>query len=61
LPSDITATNRYPFRAQTMARPMPMLPLVNSTTVPPGRSRPSSSASSMIRSATRSLTLPPGL
>src|SRR5436190_6374757 len=37
-----------------------MLPLVSSTTVPPGRSRPSRSASATIRSATRSLTLPPG-
>ena len=38
-----------------------MLPLVGSTIVPPGRSRPAFSASSTIRSAMRSLTLPPGL
>jgi len=37
------------------------LPLVGSTIVPPGWSRPDFSASSTIRSAIRSLTLPPGL
>jgi hypothetical protein len=38
-----------------------VLPLVGSTIVPPGRSRPVFSASSTMRSAMRSLTLPPGL
>jgi hypothetical protein len=38
-----------------------VLPLVGSTIVPPGRSRPARSASSIIRSAIRSLTEPPGL
>ena len=39
---------------------MPVLPAVPSTIVPPGRSSPFSSASVMIASAARSLTLPPG-
>ena len=38
-----------------------MLPLVGSTIVPPGWSRPAFSASSTMRSAMRSFTLPPGL
>jgi hypothetical protein len=54
LPRDITATNVYPFTPQTMARPVPVLPLVSSTTVRPGRRRPSASASSMICRAIRS-------
>ena len=37
-----------------------MLPLVGSTIVPPGRSFPSRSAASIIRSPMRSFTLPPG-
>src|SRR2546425_12824858 len=40
---------------------MPVLPLVGSTSVPPGFSAPVRSASSIIASAMRSLTLPPGL
>src|SRR5262245_5906716 len=44
-----------------MARPMPVLPLVGSTTVAPGLSTPRRSASSIIPTAVRSLTLPPGL
>src|SRR3954467_11522600 len=39
---------------------MPVLPAVPSTTVPPGLSRPFFSASSMIASAARSFTEPPG-
>ena len=38
-----------------------MLPDVGSTIVPPGFSRPSRSAASIIATATRSFTLPPGL
>ena len=38
-----------------------MLPLVGSTIVPPGLSAPEASASSIIRSAMRSFTEPPGL
>ena len=38
-----------------------MLPDVGSTIVPPGRNSPEASAASIIRTAMRSLTLPPGL
>src|SRR3954463_11760625 len=44
-----------------IARPVPVLPEVGSTIVPPGRRRPSASAASTIRIATRSLIEPPGL
>src|SRR5918998_6507723 len=44
-----------------IARPVPVLPEVGSTIVPPGLSRPSASAASTIRIATRSLIEPPGL
>src|ERR1700678_819341 len=47
--------------AHTSARPMPVLPLVGSTTTPPGLSFPARSASSIIASAMRSLTDPAGL
>ncbi len=47
--------------AQTTARPMPVLPLVASTTVWPGCSKPFSSASSMTPSASLSFTDPAGL
>src|SRR5579885_187051 len=40
---------------------MPMLPLVGSVMIPPGRSSPCVSASQIIWKATRSFTLPPGL
>ena len=40
---------------------MPVLPLVGSTIVPPGCSAPEASASSIIRTAMRSFTEPPGL
>ena len=56
-----TKTQRYPLRCATRASPTPVLPLVGSTIVPPGRRRPAFSASSTIRRAMRSLTLPPGL
>src|SRR5215211_3638882 len=44
-----------------IARPVPVLPEVGSMIVPPGFSRPSASAASTIRIATRSLIEPPGL
>ena len=44
-----------------MARPVPVLPDVGSTMVPPGLSLPSRSAASMSATATRSLIEPPGL
>jgi hypothetical protein len=44
-----------------IARPMPVLPDVGSTMVPPGFSSPDASAASIIFSAMRSFTLPPGL
>src|SRR5512144_1196742 len=44
-----------------MARPMPVLPLVASTTVCPGLSSPFFSASSMTPRASRSFTEPSGL
>src|SRR6266536_4121433 len=40
---------------------MPVLPLVASTTSPPGARRPSRSAASIIDAAMRSFTEPPGL
>ena len=43
-----------------MASPTPVLPEVGSTIVPPGRSRPSRSAASIIASPMRSLFDPPG-
>ena len=39
--SAMVTTSGYPFWAHTMARPMPVLPLVASTTVWPGLSGPS--------------------
>src|ERR671912_913129 len=44
-----------------IARPVPVLPEVGSMIVPPGRRRPSRSAASTSRIATRSLIEPPGL
>src|SRR5206468_1072605 len=44
-----------------MASPVPVLPEVGSTIVPPGRSFPSRSAASIRAVATRSLIEPPGL
>src|SRR5215813_291951 len=59
--SGITQTSRYPRSLATMARLMPVLPLVGSKIVSPGRNRPSASAARTIHSAARSLTLPVGL
>ncbi len=44
-----------------MARAMPVLPLVASTIVPPGLSRPEASAASTIETPIRSFTLLAGL
>ena len=46
---------------QTIARPVPVFPLVSSTTVCPAFSSPDARASLMISSAIRSFLLPPGL
>ena len=43
-----------------MASPSPVLPLVPSTMVPPGFSRPSASAASIMAIPMRSFTEPPG-
>src|SRR5678815_2438836 len=59
--SGIVRMTRYPLDAATIARPIPVLPLVGSTMVPPGFSRPSCSAFSIMLSPIRSFTLPPGL
>ena len=58
--SGITITVRKPMDAPTSARPMPVLPAVPSTIVPPGRSEPSAMACRMMLSAARSLTDWPG-
>lgn len=47
---------RYPRTAPTSARPTPVLPEVGSMMVPPGRSRPSRSAASIMATAIRSFT-----
>src|SRR5215217_1138662 len=51
----------YPRCWATRARPMPVLPLVGSTIVPPGFRAPLASAASTMRTAMRSFTDPPGL
>src|SRR5919197_484503 len=57
----MTKMHRYPLMAAAIARPWPVLPDVGSTIVPPGFSRPSRSAASIIGRPIRSFTLPPGL
>src|SRR5688572_25553856 len=59
--SAMLTTSGHPFCAHTMARPMPVLPLVASITVCPGLSLPVRSASSITPSASRSFTEPSGL
>ena len=59
--SAIVTTSGYPFAAQTMASPIPVLPLVASTTVWPGLRSPRRSASSMMLIARRSFTDEAGL
>ena len=58
--SGMTITVRNPIEAPTSARPMPVLPAVPSTIVPPGLSAPRATASRTIQSAARSLTDWPG-
>ena len=50
----------YPFTAATIARPIPVLPAVPSTIVPPGFSAPTCSASCTMYMAVRSLRERPG-
>ena len=59
--SAMVTTSGYPLAAQTMARPMPVFPLVASMTVWPGFSSPDFSAASITPSAKRSFTEPSGL
>ena len=56
-----TQISLYPFTIAANARPIPVLPDVPSTIVPPFTNLPSFSASSTIFSAIRSLTELPGL
>jgi hypothetical protein len=57
----MTMMHEYPLAAQTMAKPMPVLPEVYSMTVVfPEEISPDFSASSIIFFAIRSLTDPPG-
>ena len=58
--SGITITVFIPKELPTSARPIPVLPAVPSTIVPPGFIKPFSRASSIIYFAALSLTLPPG-
>ena len=51
---------RYPLMAAAMARARPVLPLVPSTTVPPGFNRPAASAASIMARPMGSFTDPPG-
>src|SRR5216683_1583662 len=59
--SGIVKMQRYPFTAAASASPTPVLPDVASTIRPPGLSRPSRSAASIIARPIRSFTEPPGL
>ena len=58
--SGIVKMQRYPRIAAAIARASPVLPLVPSTTVPPGPSNPRDSAASMMATPIRSFTDPPG-
>ena len=53
-------TTGWPMAAPTSARPMPVLPAVPSTIVPPGRSSPDARAAVTMPSAARSLMDWPG-
>src|SRR5213592_4982402 len=59
--SGIVKMQRYPFTAAASASPTPVFPDVASTIRPPGLSRPSRSAASIIARPIRSFTEPPGL
>jgi hypothetical protein len=54
--SGMVNTQRYPWAAATYARPIPVFPLVGSTMIIPGRSRPFSTASLTIAAPIRSFT-----
>ena len=58
--SGIVNIRRYPFTAATMAKPMPVFPLVGSIMTVPGLMRPCFSASLTMLRQIRSLMLPPG-
>ena len=60
-PRGITFTSVNFSKGMEAARPMPVLPLVCSTIVPPGARWPEASAACIIERAARSLTLPVGL
>ncbi len=59
--SDMVRHRRYPFAAATIARPIPVLPLVASRMTLSRVSSPRSSARSIMYRAGRSFTDPPGL
>ena len=59
--SGITSITLYPSAAPTIAKPMPVLPLVGSMIVDPALISPRFLASSSIASAARSFTEPDGL
>ena len=59
--SGMVKIHLYPLSTAAIASPTPVLPLVPSTIVPPGYSRPSRSARSIIGIPMRSFIDPPGL
>src|SRR6267143_3979996 len=59
--SAMVITSGYPLAAQTIARPIPVFPLVASITVWPGLRSPDLSAASITPRANRSFTEPRGL
>jgi hypothetical protein len=59
--SGITKQHLMPRAAQTIARPMPVLPEVGSRTIVSGADPPAACAASIIDMAIRSLTLCAGL
>ena len=59
--SGMVKISLYPLTAATMAKPIPVLPLVGSMRVAPGLIMPCFSASTIMLRQMRSLTLPPGL
>ena len=58
--SGMTITVLKPSALATRARPIPVLPAVPSTIVPPGLKAPRATASVMMARPARSLTEPPG-
>ena len=59
--SGIVSTQRYPRAAHTIARAMPVFPLVGSRMIVSGLIRPACSAASIMDTPMRSFTLPAGL